>query len=264
MKTITLCSFKGGTSKTSTSLHLGACLALFHEKKVLLVDFDPQANLSTGLGVGPDSLDSIVPVIEGQRKISDVIQTTSVKGLDIVPSNAFLDGIERTPELSNDLYAHEKLRKSLLSVKDNYDFCFIDTPPSLGWLTQSAYFASDHSLICVIPEVYSVLALRRLKEFHEMVNQHHAISVFGVILSFWNDRGAINEEFLAEINDSFPDLLFDSKIRRDIAISRAVLQGKPVMQADPQSRASEDYEALTVEFLKNLSKESKKREVAHV
>jgi chromosome partitioning protein len=112
MRTFTFCSFKGGTSKTSTALHIGAFLAKYHKKKVLLVDFDSQANLSIGLGIGPDNLKTMVPVLQGQGAIKDVIQETSIKGLHLIPANAYLDGIERTPQLGNDPYAHERLRRA--------------------------------------------------------------------------------------------------------------------------------------------------------
>ncbi len=130
-----------------------------------------------------------------------------------------------------------------------FDYCFIDTPPSLGWLTQSAFFASQYSMICAIPEAYSVIALRRLKEFQDSIRQHHNIDVYGVVLSFWDARGAVNKELMNEINSSFPNKMFTSKVRRDIAISRAVLKGKPVFEVDENSRAANDYKALTTEFL---------------
>jgi chromosome partitioning protein len=171
MQTFTFNSFKGGTAKTSTSLHLGASLAKFHRKKVLLLDFDPQANLSIGLGVGPDNLKTMVPVLQGQSSIKDVIQETSIEGLYLVPANAYLDGIERTPQLGNDPYAHERLRRALKDIDGDFDACFVDSPPSLGWLTQSAFFASQHSVICAVPEAFSIIALRRLKDREVPPNQ---------------------------------------------------------------------------------------------
>lgn len=253
MQTFVFNSFKGGTAKTSSALHVGAGLAKFHGKRVLLIDFDPQANLSVGLGIGADCLKTMVPVLQGQGNIRDMIQRTSVEGLSVIPANAYLDGIERTPQLGNDPYAHERLRRALKPLEGDFDLCFVDTPPSLGWLTQSAFFASQHSVICAIPEAYSVLALRRLKEFLNSIRQYHAIDVFGVILSFWDERGAVNKEFLDEIDASFPDLTFDSKIRRDISVSRAVLKGLTVFDFDKDSRAAEDYKMLTEEFVRRFS-----------
>ena len=253
MKIITFCSFKGGTAKTSTALHLGACLARNHNCKVLLIDLDPQANLSIGLGIGPDHLDTMEPVLKEKKSIKDVIRQTVITGMDIVPSNAYLDGIERSAEFINDPYAHERVRKALELVKQDYDYCFIDTPPSLGWLTQSAFLASSYSMICAVPEAYSVLALSRLKEFQLTINKHHRIDVLGVVLSFWDSRGAVNNEFLEQIDMTFSNMLFDSKIRRDVAVSRAVLEGVPVTEYEPSSRASIDYQELAQEFLKRIS-----------
>ncbi|NGX47006.1 MAG: Sporulation initiation inhibitor protein Soj [Chlamydiae bacterium] len=250
MYTATFCSFKGGTAKTSTVLHIGAYLAKAHNKKVLLIDLDSQANLSIGMGIGPDEINTIVSVLERKKPIQEVVKETNTPNLHIVPSNAYLDGIERSPELTNDVYAHERLRKALKQVEDHYDYCFIDTPPSLGWLTQSAYLASQFSIICAVPEAFSVLALGRLKEFHDELNEHHPIQVLGVVLSFWNEKGAVNEEFLEIIEQSFPDALFKAKIRRDMSVSRAVLEGVPVFDYDSQSRAGDDYKDLSKEFLK--------------
>ncbi len=250
MQTITFCSFKGGTSKTSTALHLGACLATFHNKKVLLIDFDPQANLSIGLGVGPDCEKTLSLVLQGKEDIANVIVPTSTSGLSIIPANTYLDGLERVSPLVSDPYAHERLRRTLVNVDADYDYCLIDTPPNLGWLTQSAFFASHHSIICAIPEAYSILALRRLKEFHDSIQQYHPLEVLGVVLSFWDKRGAVNDAFLQEIDATFPKKVLENKVRRDVAVSRAVLEGKPVLEYDPSSRAAEDYIALTKEILK--------------
>lgn len=254
MQVFTFCSFKGGTAKTSTALNLGACLAKHHGKKVLLVDFDSQANLSIGLGIGPDSLKTMVPILQGNGNIRETIQETSVPGLYLIAANAYLDGIERSPQVGNDPYAHERLRRVLKELDGEFDYCFLDTPPSLGWLTQSAFFASHKSIICAIPEAFSVIALRRLKEFHSSIQQYHNIEVFGVVLSFWDERGAVNDDFLEEIDRSFPDKLFRFKIRRDVAVSRSVLQGKPVIESDPSGRASNDYMDLTREFVDKVGR----------
>jgi chromosome partitioning protein len=249
MFTITLCSFKGGTAKTSTALSVGACLAKYHKKRVLLVDFDSQANLSIGLGVGPDSEKTMVPVLQERGKIQDMVRETNIKNLFLIPANAYLDGIERTPQIGSDPYAHERLRRSLALLEKDFDFCFIDTPPSLGWLTQSAFFASNYNLICAIPEAYSVIALRRLKEFQESIQKYHSIDVLGIVLTFWDERGAVNSTILNEINASFPDKLLTSRIRRDVSVSRAVFQGQPVIDFASDGRAAEDYRALTEELL---------------
>ena len=248
MKTIVISSFKGGTAKTSTVLHIGAALAKFHNKKVLLIDFDSQANLSTGLGVGSDCLETTVPVLQGEKSIIDVIQETSLPGLFLVPGNTYLDGIERTGPIMQDPYSHERLRRSLRGL--DFDYCIIDVPPSLSWLTQSAYFASDYSLLAITPEPYSVLALHRLAKFHAMINEHHPIQLAGILLSLWDQRTATNSVFIEGIEEIYPDKLFETRVRRDVSVSRAILQGKSVFETYPKSRVAEDYKSVTKEFLK--------------
>ena len=126
--------------------------------------------------------------------MADVIQPTCIEGLYTAPANIFLDGIEATHPLTSDLYSHERLRKSLKGL--DYDFCFIDTPPSLGWLTQSAFYASHQSIICVTPEPYSLLGLQRLKDYHIAIKENHDIEALGVLVTFWDARGAANEAYL--------------------------------------------------------------------
>lgn len=250
MKTIVCCSFKGGTGKTSSALHLGACLAKFHKKKVLLIDFDSQANLSTGIGFGRDCLDAMPQVLRGEKMMKDIIRPTCLDGLHAAPSNIFLDGIEATHPLTSDLYSHERLRKSLKGLE--YDYCFIDTPPSLGWLTQSAFYAAHASIICVTPEPYSLLGLQRLKDYHVAIKENHDIEALGVLVTFWDSRGASNEAYIDAIESSFPGKIFEIKVRRDIAVNRAILKEKPVIETEPSSRVAEDYAQLADEFLKRL------------
>ena len=107
------------------------------------------------------------------------------------------------------------------------------------------------------PEAFSVIALRRLREFHNSIQEYHRVGTFGVILSLWDDRGAVNSAFIEEINSSFPDKLLSSKIRRDVAVSRAVLKGKVVLETEPKGRAAEDFKVLTQEFLKRLNSQQK-------
>lgn len=250
MYKIAISSFKGGTAKTSTALHIGSALAKFHKKKVLLIDLDAQANLTTGLGYDPDAQDSMAPVLQGQKSINEVILPTSVENLDLVPADTWLERVEVTGALAADRYSHEKLKEILNEV--DYDAVIIDTPPSLCWLTESALIAANHSLICATPEFYSIKGLQRLSEFMNSVAQRHPFDIVGVCLSFWNPRGKSNTAFLDIIEGTFPGKLLQSKVRRDITVSEASVHGKPIFDVSPKSRASEDYIALTKEVLKRL------------
>lgn len=250
MHTIAISSFKGGTAKTSTALHLGAALAKYHRKKVLLIDFDAQANLTAGLGFDPDENDSMAPVLQGTRPINEVILKTGVEGLDLVPADTWLERIEVTGAMAADRYSHERLRNILQPLK--YDFVIIDTPPSLCWLTESAMIAAQHTLVCATSEFYSVKGLERLSQFMNSIAQRHPLSVLGVVLSFWNARGKNNKAFLEIIESTFPKKALKTKIRRDISVSEASIFGKPVFETDASSRAAEDYLEITKELLKRL------------
>lgn len=250
MHTIAISSFKGGTAKTSTALHVGAALAKFHKKKVLLIDFDAQANLTTGLGFDPDENDSMANVLQGNKALKDVIKSTAIPRLDIVPADTWLERIEVSGALAADRYSHERLRDILAPA--SYDFIIIDTPPSLCWLTESALIAAHHTLVCATPEFYSVKGLERLAQFVESISQRHPLNVLGVVLSFWNDRGKSNTAFLDVIERTFPAKLLNAKIRRDINVSEASIYGKPLFETAPTSRAAEDYAAISKEILKRL------------
>lgn len=250
MHRIAISSFKGGTAKTSTTLHLGAALAKFHKKKVLLIDFDAQANLTTGLGFDPDENDSMATVLQGNKSLKEVIKKTSVTNLDLVPADTWLERVEVTGSLAADRYSHERLKDILNEAP--YDFIIIDTPPSLCWLTESALIAAQHAIVCATPEFYSVKGLERLSQFMESIGQRHPLNVLGVVLSFWNSRGKSNDAFLEVIEKTFPEKILKSKVRRDICVSEASIYGKPIFETVPDSRASEDYIAITKELLKRL------------
>jgi chromosome partitioning protein len=247
MQVISVSSFKGGTAKTSTSLHLAAALCMFHNKRVLLIDFDAQANLTTGLGFDPDEQDSIAPVLQGEKTVQDVILTTCIPNMHIVPADTWLERVEVSGALAADRYSHERLKEILRDLP--YDFILIDTPPSLCWLTESSLIASHYSLVCATPEFYSVKGLQRLSLFINNISERHGTKVLGVALSFWNPRGKSNDAFLKVIEQTFPGKLLQAKVRRDIAVSEATIYGKPIFETAPKARASDDYMALTSEIL---------------
>ncbi len=250
MQTIAISSFKGGTAKTSTALHLGAALVKFHKKKVLLVDFDAQANLTTGLGFDPDEHDSLASVLQGEKSVAEVTLKTDLPGLNLIPADSYLERVEVTGQLAADRYSHERLRDILEPLK--YDYVIIDTPPSLCWLTESALIAAKHTLVCATAEFYSVKGLDRLSQFVNSIGQRHPLNVLGVVLSFWNSRGKTNDTFLEVIESTFPNKVFKTKVRRDISVSEASIHGKSVFETTPASRAAEDYRDVVKEILKRL------------
>ena len=250
MNRIAISSFKGGTAKTSTSLHVGSALAKFHHQKVLLIDFDAQANLTTGLGFDPDTQESMASVLQGEKKIEDVILPTCIPNLSLIPADTWLERVEVSGSLAADRYSHERLKEILRPL--HFDTILIDTPPSLCWLTESALIASQYSLVCATPEFYSVKGLQRLSAFLESISQRHTLEVLGVALSFWNPRGKSNAAFLEVIEQTFPKKLFSNKVRKDVSIAESSIFGKPVFETAPKSRAAEDYIALTKELLERM------------
>jgi len=250
MQVIAISSFKGGTAKTSTALHLGAAFAKYHKQKVLLIDFDAQANLTTGLGYDPDSHESMASVLQGARHIEEVILPTCLPNLSLIPADTWLERVEVTGSLAADRYSHERLRQVIKNI--DYDLIFIDTPPSLCWLTESALIASQNALVCATPEFYSVKGLQRLALFMKNIAQRHPFDILGVALSFWNPRGKSNQTFLEVVENTFPGKILTNKIRRDICVSEASVYGKPIFETAPHSRASEDYIALTKEILNRM------------
>lgn len=250
-KIIAVSSFKGGTAKTSTAIHLGAALAKNNRKKVLLVDFDAQANMTTGLGFNPDDNDSMASVLKGKKEAKNIVLKTSWKNLDLIPADTWLERVEVTESLATDRYSHERLKKIIEPLP--YDFIIIDTPPSLCWLTESALIAAKHSLVCATPEFYSIKGLERLQFFIKSISDRHPLNVLGVSLSFWNSRGKSNQTFLEVIEKTFPKKVLKTKIRRDISVSEASIFGKPLFETAPSSRAAEDYQNLTKEILQRIS-----------
>jgi chromosome partitioning protein len=251
MNIITVCSFKGGTAKTSIALNVGAAFTKFHNKRVLMIDFDAQANLTAGLGLDPDNHDSLAAVLQENKQIEEVIIPTEHENLDLIPADTWLERVEITGVLASDRYSHEKLKKTIEPL--NYDIIIIDTPPSLCWLTESALIACNNALVCATPEFYSIKGLQRLSFFMHYISERHPFELLGVALSFWNPRGKSNENFLQVIEDTFPEKVLQTKIRRDIAVSEASIHGKPIFDTRPKSRAAEDFNGLTEELLNKMS-----------
>ncbi|WP_100933920.1 ParA family protein [Candidatus Chlamydia corallus] len=250
MKTIAFCSFKGGTGKTTLSLNVGCNLAQFSNKKVLLVDLDPQANLTTGLGIQSCCDSNLSDIFRSSGNIKDIIQTTKINNLHIISSNIL---IEEFRELSRDSVLNtSNLHSSLQLIECNYDVCILDTPPSLGTLTQEAFIASDHLVVCLTPEPFSILGLQKIKEFCSMLPMEQDLTVLGIVFSFWDDRNSTNSTYLNIIESIYEGKVLSSKVRRDIALSRSLLKETSVANAYPNSRASNDILRLTEEIESKL------------
>ncbi|WP_213358406.1 ParA family protein [Chlamydiifrater phoenicopteri] len=242
MKVITFCSFKGGTGKTTLSANVACYLAEKKNKKVLLIDLDPQANLTTYMwGDSADSFTSSELLVNGWDFDSFVKKTTT-KNLSIIPSEITSE-VFRNQASGTGSFFQGNL-SNVLKKSSNFDFCIIDTPPSLGFLAKEAFLAADGLVVCLSPEPFSVVGLHKIKEFSDSIPNLN-IKIFGVAISFWETRNSTNNLYINSVNSVFSGNIPRYLIRRDISFSRAILKEKPVFSVYPNSRASSDIKTLS-------------------
>lgn len=269
-KIITICNQKGGTGKTTSSVNLSSYLALA-DKQVLLVDLDPQANATSGLGINIHEIKkSIYHVLLGELKVLEILQPTKVNNLKIAPSNLDLTGAE--VELVGLLGREACLKKALLPIRENFDFMMIDSPPSLGLLTINALCASDSVLIPVQCEYYALEGLTQLINTIKLVkeNLNPNLSIEGLFLTMADFRTNLTREVIQEVKRYFSgdrqigsevkERVFKTIIPRSIRLSEAPSFGKPIVLFDKDSIGAIRYEELTKEIL-GLPLEEKREEI---
>ncbi|KKR84926.1 MAG: sporulation initiation inhibitor protein Soj [Candidatus Uhrbacteria bacterium GW2011_GWF2_41_16] len=246
---ISVVNQKGGVGKTTTSLNLAAFLA-DAGKFVLLIDLDPQANATSGLGIDYASIEAgVYEGMLGLRRLRELILPTIHEGLKIIPATPALSGA--AIELVNAEEREHFLRKALLEVRNDYDYVIIDNPPSLGLLTVNALTAAESVLIPVQAEYYALEGLGQLLGTVDLVRDqlNPDLKVMGAVITMYDTRTRLSKEVLQELYKFFPDKIFRSVIPRSIRLAEAPSFGKTILGYDPSSKAAKAYERLARELL---------------
>ncbi|OGU73642.1 MAG: chromosome partitioning protein ParA [Ignavibacteria bacterium RBG_16_34_14] len=246
-KIISIANQKGGVGKTTTAINVSSLIAAA-EKKTLLIDIDPQANSSSGLGVSNQN-PSVYEVLIGSKKMDEVIISTYMPFMDLLPSNINLVGAEI--EMVDLPDRETLLKKAFNRTPDNYDFIIIDCPPSLGLLTLNSLTASDSVLIPVQCEYFALEGLGQLLNTINIVKQrfNRNLSIEGVLLTMYDSRLRLSQQVAEEVRKYFGDKVFKTVIHRNVRISEAPSFGKPIILYDAVSTGSKNYMALASELL---------------
>ena len=250
MRSIALLNQKGGVGKTTTTANLGACLAMLG-KKVLVIDMDPQANLSVHLGVDIHKLKySVYNIITGDCKPDDVILNTKIQGLDIIPANIDLSGAEI--ELVGVVGRETVLKEYLGGILDRYDYVLIDCPPSLGLLTLNVLTLVHEVFIPLQTEFFALQGVSKLLDTHEVVRKrlNKNLEITGIIFCMYTSRTRLCKEVIEKVKEHFAkDQVFDTVIRKNVKLSESPSHGKPIVSYAPGSHGSEDYMSLAKEVV---------------
>jgi chromosome partitioning protein len=249
-KVIAMCNQKGGVGKTTSTINLGASLAEYG-RRVLMIDLDPQGALSAGLGVPHYELDHTVHnlLVEPRVSIDEVLISTRVKNLDLVPSNIDLSAAEI--QLVNEVGREQSLARAIFPVLDRYDYVLIDCQPSLGLLTVNGLACSDVVIIPTECEFFSLRGLALLTDTVEKVHDrlNPRLSIGGILITRYDPRTVNSREVMARVLERFGDLVFDTVITRTVRFPETSVAGEPITTWAPKSVGAEAYRSLAREVI---------------
>jgi len=249
-KAIAIFNQKGGVGKTTTNINLGASLAL-KGKKVLMLDIDPQGNTTSGIGVSKKELEYTVYelLIEDNFDTRKAILHTGIDNLDLIPANVDLAGAEI--ELVQLEGREKRLKKAIDKIRDDYDFIFVDCPPSLGLLTINSLTAVESVLIPIQCEFYALEGVSQLVSTIDLVkkNLNQNLEIEGVVLSMFDGRTNLSIQVVQEVKKYFGSKVYSTVIPRNIRLAEAPSFGMAITEYDPKSRGAEAYREFADEFL---------------
>lgn len=249
-KRIAIFNQKGGVGKTTTNINLAACLAL-KGKKTLVLDIDPQGNTTSGLGVSKRGLEDTVYniLVDKDYDIRNAIIKTDIENLDLIPASVDLAGAE--VELVQVDQRETALKKGLEQIKGDYDYIFIDCPPSLGLLTINSLAAVDSVLIPIQCEFYALEGVSQLVSTIDLVKKslNPELEIQGVILSMFDGRTNLSAQVVQEVKKYFGDKVYTTVIPRNVRLAEAPSYGLPITAYDPKSKGAEAYMDFAEEFL---------------
>ena len=247
---ISIANQKGGVGKTTTAVNVGAILAK-KNKKILLIDSDPQGNATSGLGIDKNVEMTLYDVLINEVSINETLKDSCIKNLKVCPSNMDLAGAE--VELVSQMSREQRLKEKVDEIKDDYDFILIDCPPSLGLITLNAFTASDSVLIPVQCEYFALEGLSQLLDTINLVKKrlNKGLEIEGAVLTMYDMRTNLSNQVVKEVKRYFDDKVYKTVIPRNIRLSEAPSYGIPITIYDPKSKGSRAYEKLAREILKN-------------
>jgi chromosome partitioning protein len=254
-KVITICNQKGGTGKTTSAINIAAYLAAAG-KKVVLIDLDPQANATSGIGINKHNVQkSTYHVLLEELELREILQPTAINNLFLAPSNLDLTGAE--VELVGALGREYRLKRALEKEKNNFDFILVDSPPSLGLLTINGLCAADSVLIPVQCEYYALEGLTQLNNTVRLVkdNINPKLEIEGVLLTMADFRTNLTKEVIQEARNYFKDKVYRTVIPRNVRLTEAPSFGKPILLYDKDSLGAQKYEELCREILGQMKPE---------
>lgn len=252
-KTVVIANQKGGVGKTTTAVNLSASLALA-DQDILVVDTDPQGNLSSGLGINRNEVSKgLYDVYIGRYTLEEAINETSIPHLHIVPSTIDLLAVE--VELVNKNDREKTLLNALSGVKDRYRYIFIDCPPSLGLLTLNGLVAADSIIVPVQCEYYSLEGLSLLTRTLKLVRSsfNPDLEIEGILLTMFDPRNSLSHQVAEEVKKYFGEKVYRTLIPRNVTLGEAPSHGKPAILYDARSRGAQSYVALAKEILHESS-----------